>query len=141
MSEENQEDKEQSRHDPFFKVGMKEPKISKPFLKKTLPAELQKHMDFDKLEVVSENLITERLGHKVVDVLFKIPYRGVETLLSLIEHQSTVPRFMPFRLHLYAFLAIDEWLRTHAKEATEKGESQPRKLPNIIPMVCYNGEF
>jgi len=31
-------------------------------------------MDFDMLTIISENLITERLGHKVVDVLFTVPY-------------------------------------------------------------------
>ena len=131
-----------SRHDPYFKVGLKQRRISIPLLKKKLPAEIQKHMDFDQLELISENLITERLGHKVVDVLFRVPYKGELTLVYiLIEHQSTLEVFMTFRLTLYSFLIVDDWLRTHVKEAVEKGEPPPRKLPNVIPMVYYNGEL
>jgi len=134
-------EKGKSRHDPFFKVGLKQLQISIPLLKRKLPAEIQKHMDLDKLEIISENLVTERLGHKVVDVLFTVPYKGEQTLVYiLIEHQSTEYRFMPFRLTFYSFLIIDDWLRTRTK-GIKKGGEPPKKLPNIIPMVYYNGEF
>ena len=58
----------------------------------------------------------------------------------LIEHQNSFHTYMPFRLTLYSFLIIDDWLRTRTKEAREGGE-YPNKLPNIIAMVYYNGEF
>ncbi len=134
-------DKGKSRHDSFFKDGLAQQPISTSFLKSKLPPEMVAHMNFDKLTIIGENLITERLGHKVVDVLFTVPYKGELTMIYiLIEHQSSVHTFMPFRLTLYSFLIIDDWLRARTKEAREGGEP-PKKLPNIIPMVYYNGEF
>ena len=104
---------------------------------------IQKDMDLEKVEVVSEFLVGERLGHKVVDVLFKVPYKdGDAFIYILVEHQSTPDPMMPFRLVLYLFLICDEWRRKQQEKAEEMaGEEQakekmgPKKLPVIFPMV------
>ena len=147
----NNEKREQSKHDPYFKAGLKDMRVSIPFLQNKLPHHILKDMDLKKLEVVSEFLVSERLGHKVVDILFKVPYMDEEAFIYiLVEHQSKPDPMMPFRLILYLFLIWDEWRRKKQEKEKEverqEGEQDEahatpsKKLPVIFPMVYYNGK-
>ena len=141
---------EPSKHDPYFKTGMKIPKISVPFLKHSLPKELTKDMDLSQLKLESETLVSETLGRKVVDVLFSVPYKGETAFIYvLVEHQSTVDAWMPFRLVFYVFSIWDQLIRGVQDPEEQDGDkskkrntrSPQEKLPPIFPMVYYNGEL
>ena len=125
--------KENAKHDPYFKAGLKIPEISLPTLKRWIPAHIQKDMDLEQVRYESETLVGERLGRKVVDVLFSVPYKGRKSFIYiLIEHQSTVEKWMALRLILYVLSILEDLVH--------KSKGKLEALPVVFPMVYYNGE-
>lgn len=96
---------------------------------------LADRLDFDRLERVDRSFIVEDYQQREADIVLRVPYRADDGERSvivylLLEHQSAIDVWMPFRLLLYMMLVWDELRRKSG------GRS---RLPAIVPVVFYTG--
>ena len=96
--------------------------------------ELARHLDFATLERVPASFVTEHLGRRHADMLWRIGLTGggwVHVLI-LLEFQSTVDRRMALRMMDYAATI---WMRLGREDLGPRGE-----YPLVLPVVVYNSE-
>ena len=94
---------------------------------------LARRLDFATLERMPASFVTEHLGRRHADMLWRIRTRD-ETwlhLLVLFEFQSTVDRRMAIRMMNYAG---GLWMGLESDHLGPGGE-----LPFVLPIVIYNG--
>ncbi|HEY3243570.1 MAG TPA: Rpn family recombination-promoting nuclease/putative transposase, partial [Phycisphaerae bacterium] len=97
--------------------------------------ELAEQLDFGRLEWLKRSFIDEEYRQREADLVLRVPYRDVAgdrevIVYLLLEHQSGVDVWMPFRLARYM---ISLWNDLHHQRGGE-----PR-LPPVIPIVFYTG--
>ena len=120
-----------SPHDKFFKAAMTDKRVATEFFNAHLPEPIKQAADFSQLQLCAGSYIDAELKTSFSDLLFSIPLAGYPGYLyTLVEHQSTPDKLMPFRLLKY-LCAI--W-QQHIEQS---GESQ---LPLIYPLVFYHGQ-
>ncbi len=100
--------------------------------------DLAARLDFGSATILERTYLTDAYREREADLLFKLNYRAADGLRSvvvclLIEHQSTVDRWLPLRFLLYISLTSDELHR----EAERRGERG--LLPPVIPLIFYTG--
>ena len=91
-------------------------------------------LDFETLERVSGQYVTEDMRQREDDVVWRI--RSGEDWLYvylLIEFQSTDERFMALRMMVYVGLLYQDLIR-------QKQLGPDGLLPPVLPIVLYNGE-
>ncbi len=106
-----------------------------------LKGDIVQFLDFDQVEVVSSDIITNILQESVSDLVFTVPYRDTSqgdelTIYILLEHQSTVDRMMGYRMLSYM---CQIWY-TQLKQLANAGvKPSHRRLRPILPIVFYTG--
>ena len=96
--------------------------------------DLAPSLDFSTLERLPASFVTEHLGQRHADMLWRIQIAegGWLYLLVLLEFQSTIDRRMALRMTDYTVRVL---------QGLDKGDLGPAgKFPLILPMVVYNGE-
>lgn len=122
-------DKNNFKHDHFFRAVMKQPKVRKEFLENYLPAQVIELIDFKKIELMPADFITISNKKLDSDLICKMPIANKEAyLVTLIEHQSTADPMMPLRIMRYTC----EIMHKHSKKN--------KTLPLVIPLVIYHGK-
>ncbi len=120
-------------HDDLFQAVFSSPENALAILGAVLPPDLFAALDTGSLELESSKFVDDELRPAQSDVLFRARFAGHEArVVFLIEHQSTVPPLMPYRLLHYMVRFWERWLREHESSA-------PRVLPAVIPIVLYHG--
>ena len=96
--------------------------------------ELARHLDFDTLECLPASFVTEHLGRRHADMLWRIGTTagGWVYVLILLEFQSTVDHRMALRMMDYTSTI---WMRFEREDLGPGGE-----YPLVLPVVIYNGE-
>ncbi len=99
-----------------------------------LTVDLKGVLDFASLERMPASFVTEHLGRRHADMLWKIQAVNEEWLylLVLIEFQSTIDRRMALRMMNYAG---GIWMGLGEDDLGPGGE-----YPAVLPVVVYNGE-
>ena len=99
-----------------------------------LTLNLKDALDFASLERMPASFVTEHLGRRHADMLWKIQTVNEEWLylLVLIEFQSTIDRRMALRMMNYAG---GIWMGLGENDLGPGGE-----YPFVLPVVVYNGE-
>ena len=99
-----------------------------------LTVDLKSALDFASLERMPASFVTEHLGRRHADMLWKIQTVNEEWvyLLVLIEFQSTIDRRMALRMMNYAG---GIWMGLGEDDLGPGGE-----YPSVLPVVVYNGE-
>ncbi len=124
-------------HDQFFRTAMADKRVALDFLRKHLPKDLARKVNFDNLVLQPRSFINDVRKESAVDVLFKTTIDRKEAFLYLlVEHQSKPDELMPFRILKYTCNILDDHLEKHKKIL--KGKD--KKLPLIYPMVIYHGK-
>ncbi|HEX8699522.1 MAG TPA: Rpn family recombination-promoting nuclease/putative transposase, partial [Myxococcaceae bacterium] len=79
------------------------------------------------------SVVDPELRETESDLLFSARLRGGKPLLFyvLIEHQSTVNRWMALRMLRYVVRQLEHWRKQHPES---------KLLPVIIPLVLYHGQ-
>ena len=103
---------------------------------------LSPQIDFNRMEQVVGNTITDDLQGWVSDLAFLAPYRSIATdgevgICILIEHQSTVDEEMVLRVDTYR---SQIWNAQRRRWISNKVPSSQRRLCPVIPIVLYTGE-
>jgi predicted transposase/invertase (TIGR01784 family) len=117
-------------HDAVFKVFLSDPETARDFLAIHLPARLQQVCDLSTLRLEPGSYIDRDLLPFYSDVVYSLKtangHKGY--IYTVIEHQSTPDKLIPFRLMRYTLGIMQHHLR--------QGYDQ---LPLVIPMLFYHG--
>lgn len=97
-----------------------------------LPPEVVAQVDWSSLHRESGSVVDAELRERQSDLLFSARLHGGEPLLLylLLDHQSSVDRWMAFRMLRYVMRQLERWLQEHPDSD---------RLPVILPVVMYHG--
>ena len=109
-------------------MAFEDTNVAADFINKALQLKSNKITGKDIIREKQE-YITSRFDKKEVDVLYKLKDKNI---YFLIEHQSTVDYFMPYRIMEYQV----EILRSNSHLFMDKKE----KIPRVIAIVIYTGK-
>jgi hypothetical protein len=118
-------------HDRFVRYTLGHPERAAAELRAALPAELVAQVDWSTLRREPSNVVDAQLRETQSDLLFSAQLTGGQPVLIfvLIEHQSTVDRWMALRMLKYVVRQWEAWHQQHPE----------RPLPVIVPLVLYHG--
>jgi predicted transposase YdaD len=121
--------------DRSIRALLQRPSHLKALVKLSSP-DLAERLDFERLERIERTFIVEDYRQREADIVLRVPYRSeagerIVMVFVLVEHQSAVDVWMPFRLLLYMLLLWDDLRR---RDGTERFQ-----LPPIVPVVFYTG--
>lgn len=119
-------------HDLLVRHTFGHPERAEAELRAVLPAPIVSAVDWSSLRLEPGSVVDEALRETESDLLFSAKLRtGGEVLVYvLLEHQSTVDRWMAWRMLRYVQRQGERWRQEHP-EAT--------RLPVIVPLVMYHG--
>ena len=124
---------ENPRHDASYKNFFAHPRTVEDTLC-AVAGDLARHLDFATLERMPASFVTEHLGQRHTDMLWRIGTTGGGWvyILILLEFQSTIDRRMALRMMDYTATI---WMRLGQEDLGPGGE-----YPFVLPIVIYNGE-
>ena len=119
-------------HDTFVRHTFDHPENAAAELRAVLPEHVVSQVDWSSLRVESGSVVDSGLRETESDLLFSARLRGGHPLLLyvLLEHQSSVDRWMALRMLRYVVRLLERWRQHHLDSTT---------LPLIIPLVMYHG--
>lgn len=121
------------QHDPLARKFLTDIDVAKEFLQIHLVPEILARCDLDTLVIEPTSYIEDDLKLHCSDVVYKIRLKngsGYAYIYTLVEHQSSPDKLMPFRIIKYQIAIIQNHIDTY-------GASKP--LPIVVPLVFYNG--
>lgn len=98
-----------------------------------LPPELVARVDWSSLRRESGSVVDPELRESQSDLLFSARLYGGQPVLLylLLEHQSSVDRWMALRMLRYVVRQLERWRRDHPESEA---------LPVVLPVVMYHGD-
>lgn len=119
-------------HDALFKAAFSSPERAAEVLRSVLDPELAAQIDWPGLTLRPGSFIDEELQASHTDLLYAARMRGDEIrIYLLLEHQSTLERWMALRLLKYMNRIWDDHV------ANERGACS---LPPVLSVVLYHGD-
>jgi len=120
-------------HDRFVRYTFSQPERAEAELRAALPAHVVSAVDWSSLQRESGSVVDPELRHTETDLLFTARLRTGHPVLVyvLLEHQSTVDRWMALRMLRYVVRLVEHWRQEHPER---------EQLPVILPLVMYHGE-
>lgn len=116
-------------HDRSFKQAMANKQVAKEFFQTSLPKELAEKINWEVFDLQPGSHVDRRHKELIIDVLYRTEIEGhAAYLYLLVNHQSTVDKFMPFWTIQYTCNIIDKHLGTHGT------------IPLVVPLVVYHGK-
>lgn len=98
-----------------------------------------KEITKDNIELVNKSYILSDYEELESDIVYKATIGNSEVIFyMLLEFQSYVDYSMPIRLFLYM---TEIWRETLKNTKKSEVKSKEFRLPAIIPLVLYNGEY
>jgi hypothetical protein len=119
-------------HDLFARYTFGSPERAEAELRAVLPAQVVSEVDWMSLRQEPGCVVDPELRETESDLLFTARLRSGRSLLLyvLLEHQSTVDRWMALRMLRYVVRQLEHWRQQHPDSPV---------LPVIIPLVMYHG--
>lgn len=119
-------------HDLFARYTFSHPERAAAELRAVLPPEVAARVDWSTLQHESGSVVDPKLRESQSDLLFSARLHGGQPVLLyfLLEHQSSVDRWMAFRMLRYVVRQLELWLQRHPDSEA---------LPVVIPVVMYHG--
>ena len=121
-------------HDKLIGQVLSDLEEAARFLQAHLPQQLSQKIDWKSLTQIKGTFIDEEYEGSASDLLYLVQELGSQVpllLYILLEHQSTVDKWMRFRLLKYMCRIWDESFKRFPKQ---------KELLPIIPLVFYQGE-
>ena len=120
-------------HDGLFRVAFENPALVESFTRENLPVEITENLDFSTMEQDKDTFIDQHLTRCYADVLYYTRFKDNPAYLYfLYEHKSSEPDFPGLQLLKNMTFIWDKHLVKY---------KETKKLPPIIPMVVYHGEY
>ncbi len=121
------------QHDETYKLIFSHPGAVEDLVRSFVGKDLAEEFDFETLEPLPTDRISEELVRRQLDLLWKIRFRRKWLYVLIhIEFQSEVDPFMALRVLTYVCLSYEDLIRRGEVKAGDK-------LPPILPVVIYNG--
>jgi predicted transposase/invertase (TIGR01784 family) len=119
-------------HDLFARFTFSHPERAAAELRAVLPPEVVAGVDWTSLHREPGSVVDPELRERQSDLLFSARLQGGEPVLLyfLVEHQSSVDRWMALRMLRYVVRQLEQWRHQHPES---------ERLPAVIPMVMYHG--
>ncbi|AKJ05031.1 putative transposase/invertase (TIGR01784 family) [Archangium gephyra] len=119
-------------HDLFARFTFGHPERAAAELRAVLPPHVVSEVDWSSLRRESGSVVDPELRETESDLLFTARLREGRPLLLyvLLEHQSSVDRWMALRMLRYVVRQVEHWREKHPEHPM---------LPVIIPLVMYHG--
>ncbi|HZI03793.1 MAG TPA: Rpn family recombination-promoting nuclease/putative transposase [Archangium sp.] len=119
-------------HDLFARYTFGHPERAAAELRAVLPAHVVSEVDWASLTREPGSVVDPELRETESDLLFTARLHTGRPLLLyvLLEHQSSVDRWMALRMLRYVVRHVERWRQEHPKSEL---------LPIIIPLVMYHG--
>jgi predicted transposase YdaD len=119
-------------HDLFARYTFSHPERAKAELRAVLPPHVVSEVDWTSLRREPGSVVDPELRETESDLLFSARLRTGRPLLLyvLLEHQSSVDRWMALRMLRYVVRQVERWRQENPERAL---------LPVIIPLVMYHG--
>ncbi len=121
-------------YDNSYKLLFSYPKMVADLVQGFVREPWVQSVDFDTLERVNGNYVSDDLRDREDDIIWRVRWRGDWLYVYLLlEFQSSVDRFMAVRLLVYIGLLYQDLIR-------RRDLTPSRKLPPVVPLVLYNGQ-
>ncbi|MFL5357543.1 Rpn family recombination-promoting nuclease/putative transposase [Archangium sp.] len=119
-------------HDLFARYTFGHPERAEAELRAVLPSHVVSEVDWSSLRRESGSVVDPELRETESDLLFTARLRTGRSLLLyvLLEHQSSVDRWMALRMLRYVVRQMEHWRQQHPESTV---------LPVIIPLVMFHG--
>ncbi len=119
-------------HDLFARYTFGHPERAAAELRAVLPPHVVSEVDWASLRREPGSVVDPELRETESDLLFTARLRTGRPLLLyvLLEHQSSVDRWMAWRMLRYVVRQVERWRQEHPESTV---------LPLIIPLVMYHG--
>ncbi|QRN95624.1 Rpn family recombination-promoting nuclease/putative transposase [Archangium violaceum] len=119
-------------HDLFARYTFSHPERAEAELRAVLPPHVVSEVDWTSLRREPGSVVDPELRETESDLLFSARLRTGRPLLLyvLLEHQSTVDRWMALRMLRYVVRQVERWRQEHPDST---------RLPLILPLVMYHG--
>ncbi|MFL5357049.1 Rpn family recombination-promoting nuclease/putative transposase [Archangium sp.] len=119
-------------HDLFVRFTWGQPERAEAELRAVLPPDVVSRVDWSTLRREPGSVVDPELRETQSDLLFSARLRGGQQLLLyiLLEHQSSVDRWMALRMLRYVVRQAEHWRKEHPES---------ERLPVIVPLVMYHG--
>jgi predicted transposase YdaD len=119
-------------HDLFVRFTFGQPERAAAELRVALPPEIVAQVDWTSLRREPVSVVDEELRETESDLLFSAHLVGGRPVLFyvLLEHQSSVDRWMALRMLRYVVRQLERWRQDHPGSEL---------LPVILPLVLYHG--
>ena len=119
-------------HDLFARYTFGHPERAAAELRAVLPAQVVSEVDWSSLRREPVSVVDPELRETESDLLFTARLHTGHPLLLyvLLEHQSSVDRWMALRMLRYVVRQVERWRQENPKSQV---------LPLIIPLVMYHG--
>jgi predicted transposase YdaD len=119
-------------HDLFARYTFGHPERAAAELRAVLPPHVVSEVDWESLRREPGSVVDPELRETESDLLFTARLRTGKPLLLyvLLEHQSSVNRWMALRMLRYVVRQVERWRQEHPDSEV---------LPLIIPLVMYHG--
>ncbi|MFT3741124.1 MAG: Rpn family recombination-promoting nuclease/putative transposase [Gammaproteobacteria bacterium] len=120
------------KNDKIFKLSMDKIEVATEFFNAHLPPKILEQVDFDTLRLEKHSFIDPDYMATEADVVYSVQLKNKKTgyFYILCEHQSTVDRFMAFRLLRYIMKIMELHL-----SGNPDGD-----IPLVYPIVIYAGQ-
>jgi len=120
-------------HDLFARYTFAHPERAAAELRAVLPPHVVSAVDWSSLRREPSSVVDPELRETESDLLFSARLHGSHSVLLyvLLEHQSSVNRWMALRMLRYVVRQVEHWRQQHPESTV---------LPVIIPLVMYHGE-
>jgi predicted transposase YdaD len=119
-------------HDRLVRFTFDHPERAAAELRAALPDFVVSQVDWTSLKPERGSVVDPELRQTETDMLFSARLRGGRVVLFyvLLEHQSSVDRWMALRLLRYVVRQLEHWRQENPGS---------ERLPVIIPLVMYHG--
>jgi hypothetical protein len=119
-------------HDLFVRYTFGQPERAAAELRAVLPPQVVSQVDWSTLRQESGSVVDPELRETESDLLFSARLRSGRPLLFyvLMEHQSSVDRWMALRMLRYVVRQLEHWRKRNPDSA---------RLPVVVPLVMYHG--
>lgn len=118
-------------HDSLFKLTFGTKEIVLDYMNTFFPPELLEGMDKTAMRLVSNTYIDETLKNHLSDVVWMVPYKGIEIWpVFLFEHKSNPDSHVLVQVLRYMLCVWEHDLR----------EKKGAKLRVVVPIIVYHGE-
>ena len=116
-------------HDSLFRANLEDLRVSFDVIMQCLPKIYKQNCDCRKIVLEASTFINLFLQQSASDIVLSIPFNTEDNtkVFILIEHQSSEPKDMPWRMLQYSISIIERHLLQYGVR------------PHVVPILLYQG--